>query len=71
LSCLDVASETTVGTMPWHPLGLNFTAGPQTKVVRIALWRPRGRTFPNEIAGSFWLDAVSLKAVAPTLLPEK
>jgi tetratricopeptide (TPR) repeat protein len=64
LSCLDVASETTVGTTPWHPVGLNFTASSQTKVVQIALWRPRGRTFPNEISGTFWLDAVSLEAVA-------
>ncbi|MGO9273895.1 MAG: tetratricopeptide repeat protein [Terriglobia bacterium] len=70
-SCLDVASEMTVGTTPWHPVDLDFTAGAQTKVVRIDLWRPRGRTFPNEISGSFWLDAVSLEAVAPSLPPGK
>jgi len=29
-------------------------------VVRLSLWRPRGRAFPTEISGSFWLDAVSL-----------
>ena len=69
-SCLDVASEMTVGTTPWHPLGLTFTAGPQTKVVQVVLWRPRGRSFPTEISGTFWLDAVSLQVVAPSSAPE-
>jgi len=65
-SCLDVASEMTVGTMPWHPLGVTFTTGPQTRVVQVDLWRPRGRTFPTAISGTFWLDAVSLQAAAPS-----
>jgi hypothetical protein len=69
-SCLDVASEMTVGTTPWHPLGVTFTAGPQTKVVQVDLWRPRGRTFPTEISGNFWLDAVSLQVAAPSSPPE-
>ena len=56
----DVQTEPTVGTTPWHPLHASFSTGPHTHVVRLSLWRPRGRAFPTEISGSFWLDAVSL-----------
>jgi hypothetical protein len=56
-----VESETTVGTTPWHPITLRFCSEPDEKLVRLALVRPRGRTFPTEITGSFWLDSVVLK----------
>ncbi len=55
-------SETTVGTTPWHPVRLAFSTGPQTRAVRLSVWRPRSRVFPTEISGTFWLDAVSLYA---------
>jgi tetratricopeptide (TPR) repeat protein len=61
-SCLDTATETTVGTTPWHKLALKFTAGAQTHAVRVSVWRPRSRVFPMEISGTFWLDAVSMRA---------
>jgi len=61
-SCLDASTATTVGTTPWHTVTLNFLAGPQTQAVRVSVWRPRSQTFPTEITGTFWLDAVSLKA---------
>jgi len=61
-SCLDAWTDTTVGTTPWHTVTLKFSAGPQTSAVRISVWRPRSRTFPREISGSFWLDAVSVRA---------
>jgi hypothetical protein len=64
-SCLDASTATTVGTTPWHTVTLNFFAGPQTQAVRVSVWRPRSQTFPTEITGTFWLDAVSLKAMAP------
>jgi len=57
----DAISETTVGTTEWHPVSLSFSTGPETQSVRLSLWRPRGRTFPMEITGSFWLDAVTLE----------
>ena len=57
----DAISETTVGTTKWHPVSLSFSTGPETQSVRISLWRPRGRIFPMEITGSFWLDAVTLE----------
>jgi hypothetical protein len=60
-ACLDAASESTVGTTPWHKVALKFSAGAQTQAVRVSVWRPRSRVFPMEISGSFWLDSVSLR----------
>ena len=57
----DAISETTVGTTEWHPVSLSFSTGPETQSVRLSLWRLRGRIFPMEITGSFWLDAVTLE----------
>jgi len=59
----DAVSESTVGTTTWHPLRLAFSTGAETQSVRVSIWRPRGRTFPTEISGTFWLDAVSLKSM--------
>lgn len=62
-ACLNVSTQTTVGTTAWHGLTLNFTTGPRTQLIRLSVWRPRCWTFPMEISGSFWLDEVSMKAV--------
>ncbi len=62
-TCLNAATEKTVGTTPWHPLTLPFATAAQTEVVRLSVWRPRSRIFPAEIGGQFWVDAVSLRAV--------
>lgn len=59
--CLDVATDTTVGTTPWHTVSARFSTGAETQFLRLSVWRPRGRSFPTEITGQFWLDAVSLK----------
>jgi hypothetical protein len=65
-SCLNASTGPTVGTTPWHRVTLEFSAGAQTQALRLSVWRPRGRTFPNEITGSFWLDSVSIRALVPT-----
>jgi Flp pilus assembly protein TadD len=73
-SCMDLWSETSVGTTPWHPINLRFTAGTQTRFVRLSVWRPRSRSFPTEITGYFWMDSVSLKPQkqpSPVLAGEK
>jgi hypothetical protein len=57
----NAASETTVGTTPWHQISLKFCTGPDTKLVQLSLLRMRARTYPTEITGSFWLDTVVLK----------
>jgi tetratricopeptide (TPR) repeat protein len=64
--CLSVSTESTSGTTAWHSVKVSFTTGNQTQLVRVSVWRPRCRTFPMDISGSFWLDAVSLRAVVDT-----
>lgn len=60
-ACLNVSTESTLGTTPWHPVWLTFSTGVHTRFVRLSVWRSRSRTFPTEITGDFWLDAVSVK----------
>jgi tetratricopeptide (TPR) repeat protein len=62
-ACLSVSTESTTGTTAWHSVSVSFIAGKQTRVVRVSVWRPRSRTFPMDISGSFWLDDVSLRPV--------
>jgi len=62
---LDAATEPTIGTTPWHQVHVSFTTGPQTRLVKIAVWRPRSRAFPFDITGTFWLDDVSLTSAQP------
>lgn len=61
-ACLDVASDMAVGNTPWHQVTIEFTTGPQTRRLKLSVWRPHSRTFPTAITGQFWLDAVCLKA---------
>jgi tetratricopeptide (TPR) repeat protein len=59
--CLNAWTDVTVGNTSWHRVTLRFSAGPQTQAVRVSVWRPRSRSFPMEISGSFWLDSVSVR----------
>lgn len=61
--CLDVSTQSTVGTSPWHAVSLRFRTRAETHFCRISVWRPRGRSFPTEISGQFWVDTTSLRAV--------
>jgi len=62
-SCLDDSSGSEVGTTPWHRVSLRFSTKAPTHFVKVSVWRPRCRTFPTEITGIFWLDAVALKPI--------
>jgi len=64
-ACQTVSTESTTGTTAWHSVSVSFTTGRQTQVVRISVWRPRNRTFPMDISGSFWLDDVSMRPANP------
>jgi len=61
---LDESTEGTAGTTDWHPIGLTFFAGAQTRVVKLSVWRTRCRAFPFEITGRFWVDDVALTPAA-------
>jgi tetratricopeptide (TPR) repeat protein len=62
-SCLDQATTPVTDSSSWHQLQLNFSTGAATRLVRVSLWRPRSRSFPFEITGTFWLDDVSLISI--------
>ncbi len=64
--CSVWVSQSTAGTSAWHVLELEFNTSPNTEAVRVSVWRPRARTFPMEISGSFWIDAVELKTLRTT-----
>jgi tetratricopeptide (TPR) repeat protein len=68
-ACLGATTEPTIGTTAWHQIRVSFTTGPQTSLVKISVWRPRSRTFPFEITGTFWLDDVSLTTAQPDTAP--
>ncbi|MGH7972267.1 MAG: carbohydrate binding domain-containing protein, partial [Limisphaerales bacterium] len=59
--CLDVSTDDTEGTTDWHPVSVNFSTGPAARQVLISVWRPRCMSFPSDISGRFWVDAVSLQ----------
>jgi tetratricopeptide (TPR) repeat protein len=61
--CLDVSSDGAVGTSPWHPVNLKFSTGHSTQLIRVSIWRLPARTFPMDISGTFWLDAVRLESL--------
>jgi hypothetical protein len=61
-SHLDVSTSPVNGTTAWHPIELTFTTGPDTRCVRLAVWREKSRAFPTEISGRFWIDSVSMVA---------
>lgn len=65
-ACLNASSSATVGTTPWHKVVLNFQTGPQTRLLRLSVWRPRSLNYPTEILGTLWLDQVSLRAIVPS-----
>lgn len=60
-SCAPEESEGVVGTTDWREVSVGFHTGPRARVVRLALWRPRSRSYPMEIQGSFWVDSVLLQ----------
>jgi hypothetical protein len=64
LVCLDTATQGTSGTTDWHQITTQFTAGPTTDLIRLSVWRPRGRSYPMEITGRVWFDDISLRPIS-------
>jgi tetratricopeptide (TPR) repeat protein len=58
--CLDVSTPDIESTTPWHAIRAAFTASPETRFVRLAIWRPKSRGYPSEISGVLWVDDVSI-----------
>ena len=62
-SCLDVHTESTTGTTPWHEQKLTFSTSSSSRFVRLSVWRVRSRTFPMENTGDYWITAVRIHDV--------
>lgn len=56
-----------VGTQPWAPSVAEFTTGPSTRLVRIALRRRPSQKLDNKITGTIWMDDVSLAPVTESV----
>jgi hypothetical protein len=58
---LDKFSDDAKGTSEgWSPLNLDFTTGPKTDLIIVALARLPSEKLDNQIAGRLWLDDVVL-----------
>ena len=62
-SKLSLSAENLVGTSSWSPQQLELQTGPDTQLVVVRVARPSSRKFDNQIAGTVWIDRVSLNAV--------
>ncbi len=62
-SKLSLATDNLVGTSSWLPQQLEFQTGSKTHLLVIRVVRPRSRKFENQIAGTIWIDRLSLVAV--------
>jgi hypothetical protein len=57
---LETANLT--GTTSWQEQRLDFRTGPKTRLLVVHVVRPPSRKLDNQIAGTMWLDDVSLIA---------
>lgn len=57
-------SEKIASGKDWHEFAVEFTTGPQTNAVRIALLRQSCANNPCPAFGSLWLDSFDIKALA-------
>jgi hypothetical protein len=62
-ACPEASTPALTGTKPWRQVDAAFTAGRNTRLVKIAVWRPKSRSFPFEISGAFWVTSVSLTPI--------
>ncbi|HTS13120.1 MAG TPA: carbohydrate binding domain-containing protein [Candidatus Limnocylindrales bacterium] len=57
---ISVETSGMTGTFTWHEERTEFTTGPVTRVLVIQIHRPPSTKFDNQIAGTLWVDDVSL-----------
>lgn len=60
---LFLSTENLVGSSSWGPQQLEFHTGPDTHLLLLRVARPPSRKFDNQIAGTVWIDRVSLNVV--------
>jgi tetratricopeptide (TPR) repeat protein len=57
---LDVLTPNETGTQPWTMEEIEFTTGPQTHLIRIALRRLPSARLDNKISGTVWVDDIAV-----------
>lgn len=62
-SRLNLSTESLTGTSSWSPQQLQFQTGPDTRLLVIRVVRLPSSRLDNQIAGTFWIDRVSLLPV--------
>lgn len=62
-AALDTLTPSLVGSQPWTLQQTEFTTGPETRLLVIALRRLPSRKFDNKLRGTVWVDDVSLAPV--------
>ena len=62
-SKLFLATEDLLGTSSWTPERLAFRTGPDTRLLIIRVARRPSQKFDNQIAGTLWIDRLSLLPV--------
>jgi hypothetical protein len=67
---LSLTTENLVGSSGWSPQRLEFRTGTDTHLLVVRVDRPASRKFDNQIAGTVWVDGVSLKAAKQSMLPQ-
>lgn len=63
---LSLLTRNVLGSPNWSLEQAQFTTGPATRLLRVRLVRLPSRKFDNKIAGSVWIDQVSLTRLAPS-----
>ena len=61
-SQLFLSTENLVGSSSWSPERLEFTTGPETRLLVVRLARPASRKFDNLIGGTVWIDQINLSS---------
>ena len=56
----QILTPNFMGTNPWTPVESDVSTGPDTDLLVIALRRIPSRKFDNKLAGTVWIDDVSL-----------
>lgn len=59
---LFLSTENLVGTSGWSPRQVEFKTGPDTRLLVVRLARSLSHKLDNRVAGTVWIDRVSLDA---------
>jgi hypothetical protein len=58
----QIVLDNFTGDHAWQAQSVDFITAPNTQLVRVTLYRPPSQRFDNKLAGTAWVDDVSLTA---------